>query len=79
MASYYIIRGGEQSGPIDEKNIRQRLSEGTLGFYDLCWKEGMTDWRAIRDVVDLGDMKMPPKPPQASPPPLPPNRSRTGR
>lgn len=64
MASYYIARDGQQIGPFEEAEILRRIEEGVLSSNDLCWREGMTDWRPIATVLNLAT-------PKPSPPPMP--------
>src|ERR1051325_8184837 len=53
MSSYYISRDGGQAVPYEETDIRHRLQEGILTLNDLCWQEGMADWRPIGEVPAL--------------------------
>jgi hypothetical protein len=64
MASYYIAKDGNQTGPFEEAEILRRIEEGVLSSNDRCWREGMADWRPIATVLCV----VPQKP---SPPPVP--------
>ena len=47
----YIFRNDEQSGPISEKEIIQKLACGDLLPTDFAWKEGMEDWRPLSTII----------------------------
>jgi hypothetical protein len=64
MASYYIARDGKQTGPFEEAEILRRIEEGIFTSNDLCWREGMADWRPIATVLSVVTQKL-------SPPPIP--------
>lgn len=62
MASYYVASEGKQTGPFEEAEILRRIEDGTLTSNDLCWREGMADWRPISTV--LSGAAQQPCPPQ---------------
>lgn len=49
---YYELNGAQQ-GPEETAQIQQRLSNGELSSETLVWREGMTDWVALSQVVEL--------------------------
>lgn len=53
MSSYHIAKDGTQTGPIDEETIRQQVASGVLTASDLCWCEGMADWKPIGTVFHV--------------------------
>ena len=62
MTQYHISSRGEQSGPFPETEVQSMLAAGTVALTDLCWTEGMADWRPIHKVI---------RRPASVPPPLP--------
>ncbi len=50
MAQWYFIESGEQRGPFDEARILGMLSDKQLEGTTLAWKEGMSDWTALREI-----------------------------
>jgi len=67
MTQYYIISKGQQSGPFPESEVQSMLASGALATTDLCWAEGMTDWKPIHDVITRPTNVPPPPPLQQSP------------
>ena len=64
MTSYYVARDGKQTGPFEEAEVLRQIEEGVLSPNDICWREGMADWRPIAAVLNVTTQK-------SSPPPLP--------
>ena len=58
-----IGKNGQQTGPYNEEQLTELVNKGDISYDDLAWKEGMTEWQPLRQVVP---------PPAGSPPPLPP-------
>jgi hypothetical protein len=65
MTTYYVARDGEKAGPFEEAEVLRRIEEGVLRSNDLCWREGMVDWRPIATILNVATQK-------SSPPPIPP-------
>lgn len=65
MTSYYVARNGEKAGPFEEAEILRQVDEGAISPSDLCWREGMADWRPIATVLNVTSQEV-------SPPPIPP-------
>jgi len=59
----YIHKNEQQIGPFDESQISEALSRGEISFEDLAWKDGLTEWVRLGDLIE--------KPQQT--PPLPKN------
>ena len=57
---YFIGRQGRQLGPFTDREIRDQLAMGAIGYDDLIWQEGMADWKPVRDLFS-----------PAAPPPVP--------
>ncbi len=53
MAEWYYGQKGEQQGPVDFQTIFRAVEAGQLGERDIVWKDGMPDWKPIRDVPEL--------------------------
>jgi uncharacterized RDD family membrane protein YckC len=50
---YHIARNGQALGVFAEQDVRSKLLSGEFQPSDLCWTEGMADWRAL-GTTDLG-------------------------
>lgn len=48
MDSFYILRGENQTGPIQVEQITSALKGGEYSYDDLCWREGMSGWEPLR-------------------------------
>jgi uncharacterized RDD family membrane protein YckC len=58
--NYYIHKSGQRSGPFPEEQLKQLLSSGMASSSDLCWREGLSEWIPLSQVIDLS-------PPQVTP------------
>ncbi len=47
----YITKGGQQSGPYSEGEVRQLLESGDLATSNLAWVEGSADWLPISEII----------------------------
>lgn len=63
--SYYVVIGGQQSGPHNLDGLEALAANGTLTRESLVWKNGMTDWAAADTQTDLQALWA------QTPPPLP--------
>jgi uncharacterized protein (TIGR00266 family) len=52
MAQWYLSYNGQQEGPMDEIQARERALANPLGF---AWREGFTEWLPIERVEELAD------------------------
>lgn len=59
--SYYVLKNGQQEGPHDERVVRQLLDAGNFLPSDLAFRDGMSQWWPLGEVLGL----------QFVPPPLP--------
>ena len=64
--SYFAAVGGQQAGPFDIQTLQSKVSSGEIGRTTLVWKQGMQQWTAAEQVVELSKLF------SNSPPPLPP-------
>ena len=71
MNQYHITLRGQQSGPYQESELQAMLVAGTVAPNDLCWAEGMTDWRSIYEIIQWPANLPPPPPDQIDQPPYP--------
>lgn len=67
MNHYHISKNGQPHGIHPESEILAMLSTGEIASTDLCWQEGMEDWRPIHAQMAL-PATMPPPLPMAAPP-----------
>lgn len=66
----HITKDGRQFGPYTEDQLAAYLKGGQIGYDDLAWVDGLTDWQPLRKIC-IPPAGTPPPPP-ASPPPPPP-------
>lgn len=71
MKQYYIHKNGEQSGPYPEAELLEKLENRELSFNDMCWCEGMGEWQALHETIEMPEMAAPPPAPATPPPPPP--------
>ena len=64
--SYFAAVGGQQAGPFDMQTLQSKVSSGEIGRTTLVWKQGMPQWTAAEQVVELSKLFV------NLPPPLPP-------
>lgn len=57
--AYHIARENQQLGQFDEGDVRLKLSTGEFQGTDLCWTEGMPEWKPLGQVVGLGSATPP--------------------
>ena len=50
---WFYARNGEQHGPVEADDIRNRLRSGDLSNDTLVWKEGMAQWAPLGDILEL--------------------------
>jgi hypothetical protein len=50
---YYAALEGRQAGPFSETEIVRLINEKRIGGETLVWRQGMTQWKAARDVPEL--------------------------
>jgi len=65
-------------GPMKRDEIARKIATGAVLKDSLCWREGMDDWRPLKNVPELSQLlrhAAPPAPPKRKPP-LPPPPSR---
>src|SRR4051812_48609963 len=53
---WFCAVGGQQSGPVDEAQVRQMVMDRRLGPEDLAWREGMAEWAPVRMIPDLAPL-----------------------
>lgn len=65
--SIFITRAGTNYGPYSEEEIHGLIEAGNVSPDDLSWKDGMSDWRPLREVMEgVCHPTLPPQPPPAS-------------
>ena len=50
---WFYAKDGEQHGPVEAEDIRERLKSGDLSNGTLVWREGMAQWTALGEVLEL--------------------------
>lgn len=49
-ARYFLGIGGEQSGPLSESEVIQKIRNGEIPSDSLVWFEGLAEWQAIDTI-----------------------------
>lgn len=49
--SIYIHKNEQQLGPFDESQILEGLKNGEFKIDDLAWKEGLSEWVSLEDLI----------------------------
>jgi len=53
---YHFAIKGKDVGPLDETQLRQRISRGEITAATQAWREGMPDWKPAGDIPELKDL-----------------------
>lgn len=75
--SYYVVLGGQQSGPYKVSQLRPLVQQGRIDRTTMVWAQGMPAWTPVGQVAELQPLfpTVPPPVPGATsgamPPPLP--------
>lgn len=51
MSSYYVALNGQQAGPFPLPEIQSLIQTGRANASDLCWQDGMADWKPLGSVL----------------------------
>jgi len=51
--STYINKNGQQLGPFSDEQIIEGLKNGLYSPEDLCWREGWSNWKPLREVYNV--------------------------
>lgn len=60
--AWFIIRDGQQHGPVSDQEIQAMIARGLLKPTDMVWRDGFSDWQPCHQAFRL---------PQAAPPSIP--------
>jgi hypothetical protein len=70
--SWYYVLKGQRTGPVDASVIASLVQGHELRPDDYVWKKGFENWRKIKDVPEITDLKaaapVPPAPPKMNAP-----------
>lgn len=61
---YFITSKGARSGPFAEDQVLSMINSGILTSADLCWHEGLTDWRPLDQALPYAPGRPPPPDPR---------------
>jgi len=50
---YYYAANGQQAGPVGFEQLSALFANRTINKDSLVWKQGMTNWTAVKDVEEL--------------------------
>jgi hypothetical protein len=65
--AWFIIRDGQQHGPIAEQEMQAMIARGLLKTTDMVWRDGFPDWQPCHQAFRLAQHAPPPMP---QPPPF---------
>ena len=63
----HISRNGQQEGPYSIQQIQQMLADGSITASALSWKEGLSQWVPLSQIIS----SLPTEPSHSTPPPVP--------
>lgn len=47
----YVIKNGQQQGPLSEAEVHNRMNSGELSGNDLGWHEGLAGWLPLSQIM----------------------------
>lgn len=53
---YFLDGARRRQGPVDAQQVRGALHNGEIGADALIWREGMAEWKPLREVAEFADM-----------------------
>ena len=62
----FIIRDGQQTGPVTEEAVHTMLKEGALRLTDMGWRKGLPAWLPLQEVLNPGTARPTEPPPMSS-------------
>jgi len=70
---FYILRNGEQIGPLTEAGVQALLKSGDTTLDDFAWRDGLPTWQPLSTVLypKSATQKILPPPPENAPIPTP--------
>src|SRR5262249_46058712 len=65
-AQYHVAISGQQAGPFDLAALKEKVTAGQITRQTLVWKQGMQQWAAAGNMVELASLfaNVPPPIPQ---------------
>ncbi len=59
MSQWYYAVNGQQSGPVEETELNNLSTQGTINADTLVWKDGMPEWKRYADVFPAAAVPAP--------------------
>jgi predicted Zn finger-like uncharacterized protein len=56
---WYLLYGEEQQGPLTAGDVEQRIRRGEVDRETYVWRDGLADWRPLREVEALATLLAP--------------------
>jgi hypothetical protein len=53
QVSYFYAGNGQQTGPVSFDKLKELFANRTINRDSLVWKQGMTNWAALKEVEEL--------------------------
>jgi len=53
QVTYYYAANGQQQGPVSFDQLKALFAARTVNKESLVWKQGMTEWKALKEVEEL--------------------------
>lgn len=60
--TWFYTSNGNQSGPVSQQELAAKVQSGEVKSTDLIWKEGMTDWLPVDQVLEFSGNAIPSAP-----------------
>ncbi|BCX49944.1 interferon-induced protein [Haloferula helveola] len=65
---WYYSNNGQQSGPVTEAELRDKIASREIGADDLVWTEGMSEWQSVARTPAVSSALVASQPAPAVPP-----------
>lgn len=60
MSNIHIARNHESLSSFSEEAVREGIHSGRFAASDLCWREGMAEWKPLGEMAPQWGMEIPP-------------------
>ncbi len=51
--NWYYVENGERQGPVEAKELIEKIKAGLLGEDDYVWTKGLENWQKLKDVEEF--------------------------
>ena len=53
----FIIRDGQQTGPVSEDTVHALIQQGDLRMSDMGWRKGLPGWLPLAEILNPGTQR----------------------